>query len=205
MIRRIRGRFVGLLPESVLLDVSGLTYEVFIPPHVHQSYMGRPTGGEVEFCTYHYLASDPSKSIPVLLGFENETQREFFELLTEVPRMGPRAALRAFSLPVAALAKAIEHEDVRVLKSLPGVGAQKAKEMVAKLGGRMAPYMSAGDLEAGAAGEHPLEQFEQNAVEMLVQLTMSPADATAAVRKVRAAEPDLVDPGAIVRKVFQSR
>ncbi len=205
MIRRIRGRLAEVLPESVLVDVSGIAYEVFLPPHLHHDYLARPAGTEVEFCTYHYLSADPSKSVPVLLGFETEVQREFFELLMEVPRMGPRAALRAFSLPVGTLARAIEVEDVRVLKSLPGVGAQKAREMVAKLQGRMGAFVGAADLEGEAPAQRPLEDFEYDAVAMLVQLNMSQADAGAAVRAATTQDPALREPQAIVKRVFQSR
>lgn len=206
LIRRIRGELAGILEESVLVDVHGLTYEVFLPPHIRERFEGRSTGSEVEFCTYHYLAVDQAKSVPILFGFENDVQRDFFELLTEVPRVGPRAALRAFALPVATVAKAIELQDTRLLKSLPGVGPQRAKDMIATLGGKLGRFVDVEELERAAeAAERPLESFEADALEVLTQLGMSHADAVTALRAVREAEPELTSADALIRRVFQNR
>lgn len=206
MIRRIRGRLGQLHEESVLVEVGGFTYEVFLPPHVRERFEGRPPGSEVDLATYYYIQqSDPGKALPILFGFENETQRDFFELLTDVPRMGPRAALRAFSLPVATLARAIELQDTRLLKSLPGVGPQKAKDIVATLAGKLGRFLDAGDLAAGEAPQAPLTDFEADALDVLTQLGMNRAEAIQSIRQVREAHPELVAADEIVREVFRSR
>ena len=206
MIRRIRGQLSGVLEESVLVEVGGLTYEVFVPAHVRERLEGLPPGNEVELATYHYLRTDPAKAVPVLLGFENNTQRDFFELLTDVPRIGPRAALRAFALPVATLARAIELQDAKLLKSLPGVGAQKAKDIIATLAGKLGRFVDAEALaRAGEAPERPLEDFEAQAADVLGQLGMNRADAVRAIQEVREADPELTSPDDIIRRVFQNR
>lgn len=206
MIRRIQGRLAAVHEDSVLVEVGGLTYEVFLPSYVREGFEGRPSGGEVEFATYHYLQSDPAKSVPVLLGFENDAQRDFFELLTDVPRIGPRAALRAFALPVGTLAKAIELQDTKLLKSLPGVGAQKAKDMIATLAGKLGRFVDVRELErAGEAAEQPLQSFETDALEVLAKLGMNRADAVAAIQQAREEDPGLTEPDEIIRRVFQSR
>lgn len=206
MIRRIRGRLVDLHDESVLLETGGLTYEVYLPHHVRERLEGRAPGSEVELCTYHYLQTDQAKSVPTLLGFENDTQRAFFEMLLDVPRMGPRAALRAFAVPAPTLAKAIELQDTRMLKTLPGVGVQKAKDMIATLAGKLGRFVDVRELERAAGpAEQPLADFEDDALEVLTQLGMSRADAVQAIRQVREADPTVDSPDEIVRRVFRSR
>lgn len=206
MIRRIRGHLVDLIEESVLIEVSGLTYQVFVPDFIWHSLDGRPTGSEVELCTYHYLATDPAKSVPVLLGFENDIQREFFEMLTEVPRIGPRAALRAFAVPVGIIAKAIELQDQKLLKSLPGVGPQKAKDIISTLAGKLGRFVDVSDLERGGAPpERALENFEAEALEILTQLGLNRADTVQAIQKIREEDPEITSPDEIVRRVFRSR
>jgi Holliday junction DNA helicase RuvA len=205
LIRRIRGRLDGILAESILVDVGGICYEVYLPPHVHEAFAERALGTEVELCTYHYMTTEPNRSVPVLLGFENELQREFFELLTDVPRLGPRGALRAMALPVATLARAIELQDTRVLKSLPGVGAQRAKDIIATLAGKLGRFVDARELEQATKEARPLADFEADALEVLVQLGMNRVDAEQALRAVREAEPDLTAPEALIRRVFQNR
>jgi Holliday junction DNA helicase RuvA len=206
LIRHIRGQLAGVREESVLVEVGGLTYEVYLPPHVHDRLQGLAQGNEVSFATYHYLQTDPSKSVPVLFGFENDLQREFFELLTDVPRMGPRAALRAFALPVATLAKAIELQDTRLLKSLPGVGPQKAKDMVATLAGKLVRFLDAEELRvATEAQDRPLERFETDALDVLTQLGTPRAEAVQAIRAVREAHPELASADDLLREVFRNR
>lgn len=206
MIRRIRGKLVSVHEECALIQTGGLTYEVLLPPHVRECLLGRPAGSEVELATYHYLQTDPAKSVPVLLGFETDVQRDFFEALTDVPRMGPRAALRAFALPVPTLAKAIELEDARLLKTLPGVGAQKAKDMIATLAGKLGRFLDADELErAATASEQPLAEFEADALAVLAQIGMNRADALQAVRQVREEDPTLTSADELVRRVFRNR
>jgi len=202
----MRGTLAGLSSEAALVDVGGLTYEVYLPPHVRERLEGQATGTEVELATYHYLQSDPSKSIPVLLGFENDLQREFFELLMDVPRFGPRAALRTMAIPVPVYAKAIELQDTRMLKSLPGVGPQKAKDIIATLAGKLGKFIDAHELErVSEAPERPLAEFESDALLVLTQLGMNRAEAMQMIRDVREAQPELKTPDDIVKAVFQRR
>ena len=49
--------------------------------------------------------------------------------------MGPKAACRALSLSFPVIADAIDKGDMALLKTLPGIGEQKAREIVAKLQG----------------------------------------------------------------------
>ena len=206
MIRRIHGELAGLEDETLLVRVGGLTYEVCVPPFVRERVHGRPEGSEIELSTYHYLQTDPAKSVPVLLGFETDIQRDFFELLTDVPRVGPRAALRMFSLPVATLAKAIELQDTKLLKSLPGVGAQKAKDIVATLAGKLGRFVDLAELEhAQDAAQAPLEDFETQALEILTQLGTGRADAIQAIHQVREDDPGATTADELVRRVFRSR
>ena len=206
MIRHIRGTLAGISSEAALVDVGGITYEVFLPPHVRERLEGQTPGTEVQLATYHYLQSDPSKSVPILLGFENDLQRAFFELLMDVPRFGPRAALRTMSIPVPTFAKAIELQDTQMLKSLPGVGPQKAKDIIATLAGKLGRFIDAHELErVSEAPERPLAEFESDALLVLTQLGINRAEAMQMVQDAREANPDLRSADDIVKAVFQRR
>jgi len=104
MIRRVRGELLAVEAESALVDVAGLAYEVLLPPPLRDRLAERGLGSTVELYTYHYLQSDGNRVTPYLLGFETELQREFFERLLDVPRLGPLSALRALILPVGEIA-----------------------------------------------------------------------------------------------------
>ena len=108
MIRRIRGEIAEMGPEHVLLEVGSIYYEVFLAPATAERLMERPIGSEIELHTFHYLQDDQARSVPILMGFETQLQREFFERLIDAPRFGPRGALRSMTIPLTTYAKAIE-------------------------------------------------------------------------------------------------
>lgn len=141
MIARITGKITGRGDNSLLIEVGGITYEVFLPVMVMQRLdeTQRPDGG-IDLITYHYLQSDPSRSIPVLIGFFNEVEKEFFESFITVSGIGPKAALRALNKPIPQIARAIDEGDIVFLKSLPGIGQQRAKEIVAKLQNKVGKF-----------------------------------------------------------------
>lgn len=140
MISRVRGRLVAKHPNRCIIDVGGIAYTVLVPTAVEKMLVDCTPGDELELHTMYYLQLDPAKAVPVLIGFLNEIQREFFEQLLTVPKLGPKIALSAFSVPMSEVAQAIEQGNTTFLKQLPGVGTQKAKDMIATLQGKVAKY-----------------------------------------------------------------
>ncbi len=204
MIRRIRGELVSIDSQAVLIDVGGIGYEVEVPEPVREALSDRGLGSTVELFTYHYLHEEAARITPHLVGFQTEMQRDFFQRLLEVPRVGPMAALRAFVLPAGRLAHAIEVEDIDVLKSLPGVGPQRARDMIARLKGKLGQFVDIAELpEVEAAG--PRSDTEADALEVLMQLGLSRSDALHSIVAVTTANPELQSADEIVREVFRKR
>src|SRR3989339_694162 len=100
MISHISGKIKKRKPSSLIVDVNGISYEILIPPAVMKSVERAKSEDEtISLITYHYYQMDPSKAIPVLVGFLNEIEKEFFELFITVSGVGPKAACRALNLP----------------------------------------------------------------------------------------------------------
>ncbi|MBI2173973.1 MAG: Holliday junction DNA helicase RuvA, partial [Candidatus Omnitrophica bacterium] len=134
MISRLRGIVREVAELHVLLDVGGVSYEVFMPVSLLRALPERlGPNGEVELVTFHYQQLEVGRGIPVLVGFLNEIEREFFLRFISVSGVGPRAALKALNQPIATIAQGIDEGDLALLRSLPGIGEQRAKEIVAKL------------------------------------------------------------------------
>ena len=204
MIRRIRGVLAAIGPESIELEVGGLGYEIIVSPPTAEHLAERPEGAEVELHLYHFLAIDANRATPILMGFEAPGQRDFFEKLLDVPRFGPRGAIRSMSVPVATYAKAIEIGDTKMLRSLPGVGPQKAKDIVATLQGKVGRYLDVNEVETTHAPVGlPESDAEDQALLVLEQLGMSRPDALHAVLRLREAQPDLKTANEIVKAVFK--
>ena len=101
---------------------------------------------------YHATRDQPR---PVLIGFTAELDKEFFERLITVKDMGPMVAARALAAPVGEIAAAIARQDEKYLRSLPGIGPQKAKNIVAQLQGKVAKFALARDGEPTPAPAPP--------------------------------------------------
>ena len=204
MIRKIRGVLADVGPELVEVEVGGLSYEIIVPPPIAEHLSERPNGSEVELHLYHFLALDQNRATPMLMGFETPGQRDFFEKLLDVPRFGPRGAIRSMSVPVATYAKAIEIGDTKMLRSLPGVGPQKAKDIVATLQGKVGRYVDVAEIETirQPAGL-PESDAEDQALLVLEQLGMTRADALHAVLRLRETQPELKTADEIVKAVFK--
>lgn len=140
MIGRIKGKIVNKSENKILIDVGGLCYEIIVA----KSLVSRITSdlGETSgLVIYHYLQMDKNRFIPVMIGFLDELEKDFFEIFISVSGIGPRAAVRAFDKPISLIARAIEEGDVDFLKGLAGIGKQKAKQIVASLQGKVGRFV----------------------------------------------------------------
>ena len=184
MIARLRGTVREITATQVLLDVNGVSYEVLVAPSILEAIQERVGAtGELEVITFHYQQLEVGRGIPLLIGFLNEIEREFFTRFISVSGVGPRAALKAFTQPIPVIARAIDEGDLGLLRSLPGIGEQRAKEIVAKLQGKVGKFalIQAKAGSAPEAAEAP-SGIAEEAVEVLVQLEYKRAEAKQMVK-----------------------
>ena len=181
MIARISGKITGRGDNFLLIEVNGISYEVFLPVMVMQQ-LGEAIspGSQISLITYHYVHSDPSRSIPVLIGFLNEVEKEFFESFITVSGIGPKAALKALNKPISQIARAIDEADIVFLKSLPGIGQQRAKEIIAKLQNKVGKFGLIKDEHALV--EKVESDFEKEVQAVLMQLGYKKVEADQMVK-----------------------
>ena len=183
MISRITGLVKEKGPNYLVLDLGGLSYEVFIPACVMQGIdtaMG--SDGRVSLLTYHYYQVDQAKSIPILIGFLSQVEKDFFEIFITVSGIGPRAALKALNKPISLIAKAIDEGDLVSLKSLPGIGEQRAKEIVAKLQNKVGKF---GLIQDRTLKEKTVaKNISEEALDVLLQLEYKRSEALGMIKKV---------------------
>ena len=89
MIRHIRGELVVVGDGSAVVDVNGLGYEVMVSVPLAERLRARGVGGRVELATYYCERGGPGGAVPMLVGFDNEAGRDFFEQLLTVPPSPP--------------------------------------------------------------------------------------------------------------------
>lgn len=204
MISQIAGKLSGRGDGFVVINVGGLGYQVMVPVVVEKALEGVLEGEEIRLETIYYMQIEQTKATPILLGFQNSIQREFFEKLLTVPRMGPKGALGAFARPLSTVASAIESANYTVLQGLPGVGKQKARDMVATLQGKVAKFalMQDSDLDKRIA-QVPTHDVAQEALQLLTLLGHKRAEAERMVAEAFKAEPSAPDAETLVRIIYK--
>ncbi len=214
MISQITGNVDHVAENTLTLSVSGLSYEVYIPTAVMKHFSSRLVKNtQVSLVTYHYYQTDPSKSIPILIGFSNRIEKDFFEKFITVSGVGPKAAVRALSQPIPQIAQAIDGGDLPFLKSLPGIGEQRAKEIIAKLQGKMGRFSLIQQDERSApskpgTGSDVASSFgnlQDEAVEVLMQLQYKKDEAREMVRKAFSRQPKLGAIEDVLNEVYRQR
>jgi Holliday junction DNA helicase RuvA len=203
MISHISGKIKKRKDSSLVLDVNGISYEVLIPPSVMKAVDKAAAGdGSIELVTYHYYQLEPSKGIPVLVGFLNEIEKEFFEKFITVSGVGPKAACRALSLSFSVIADAIDKGDMALLKTLPGIGEQRAREIIAKLQGKVGKFGLIQDRFADAAPA-ARDDIKEEALGVLLQLQYKRNEAKDMIDRALQRNPGLASCEEILNEVYK--
>lgn len=205
MIARISGKVIEKGVNFLIVDVAGICYEIFIPQAVMQRLDENMSGdGRVNLITYHYFQVEPSKSTPILIGFLNEVEKEFFEVFITVSGIGPRAALKALNKPISLIARAIDEGDLNFLKSLPGIGQQRAREIVAKLQNKVGKFGLIQDTKIKEQ-EMKTKDITEEALAVLVQLEYKKSEALNMIKKALERSPNIETTEDLLNEVYKQR
>lgn len=205
MIARISGKVIETGANYLIVDVSGLCYEVLLPETVRERLNENLTqDGKISLITYHYFQVEPSKSTPILVGFFNEIEKEFFEIFITVSGIGPRAALKALNRPISLIAQAIDRADIDFLKSLPGIGEQRAREIVAKLQTKIGKFGLIRD-QGLEIQDKQKKDIEQDALAVLMQLQYKKSEAQEMIKKALVRQPDVKTTEELLNEVYRQK
>ena len=135
MIGYLEGTLLKISEDRILLLAGMVGYDVLLPAFVMNTVKAKNVGDKVSFYIYYQQTERQPK--PVLIGFNLEAEKEFFQLFLSVEAIGPIKAAKALTLPVRDIARAIEARDVEFLQHLKGIGRRTAQKIVATLSGKM--------------------------------------------------------------------
>lgn len=126
MIRQLTGTVSLTSLYSVIVNVHGVGYQVRITVPGNTFSIGS------ELTLYTYLAV--RENALDLYGFQTLDELEIFELLIELPKVGPKSAQQILmQADIELLKQAVAHEDPAYLSKLSGIGKKSAEKIVAGL------------------------------------------------------------------------
>lgn len=127
MIAFLNGKFVEKEPNHIIVEVSGVGYEVRISLHTYGQIKNKENG-----IVYTHL--QVKEDAHILFGFAELQEKQRFLDLISISGVGPGTALMVLSsLTPSEIHEAIVKEDVRMLQAVKGVGAKTAQRIILEL------------------------------------------------------------------------
>lgn len=132
MIAYLEGVLREKTPTRVVLDVSGVGYEILVPL---STFTELPDEGKTTALRIH---THVREDVLQLFGFASAVERMVFELLIRISGVGPKLAQSILSgIRAEALVEAIRADDISTLCAVPGVGQKTARRIVIDLRDRL--------------------------------------------------------------------
>lgn len=178
MIHYIKGELAYISENEIVIENNGIGYLIEVPLSVLPALP--PKNEEVKIYTELYVREDMLK----LFGFLTEDDLQIFRMLITVSGIGPKGALAILSLMTPEqLRFAILANDVDSISAAKGIGKKTASKLVIELQDRLKTKIGSGNESAVTVGSREVSPRSE-AVEALVGLGYSVAEATAALKKV---------------------
>ncbi|KAF0279831.1 Holliday junction branch migration protein RuvA [Spiribacter aquaticus] len=200
MIGRLRGTLIDKQPPWVVVDVSGVGYEIELPM---SSIYQLPASGETVVLRIHQGLRD---EVPVLYGFYTEGERGLFRALIRVNGVGPKMALAILSgISAEEFRRSVEQKDTATLTRLPGIGKKIAERLTLEMQDRLDGLGSAaGGLPGAIAGAGTAPSADDPRAEAsaaLVALGYKPAEAQRLLQGIEAEDSEQLIRAALKKAV----
>jgi Holliday junction DNA helicase RuvA len=196
MIGFLKGRLAAKQPPTLLIDVSGVGYELEAPM---STFYGLPATGEPVALFTHLVIREDAH---ILFGFGTDGERRLFRGLLKVSGVGPKIALGILSgASVEDFMRIIEAEDVAMLTRIPGIGRKTAERVIIEMRDSVQKLTvpTAGQASALGAGAALTPQSE--AFSALIALGYKPPEIT---RLLKAADEPGLSTTEIIRRALKS-
>lgn len=181
MIAWLSGAIRDKKPTSVIIETGGVGYLVVISLPTFYS-LGQE-GSTASLYIHTYVKEDALQ----LFGFATSGEKELFNLLIGVNKVGPKLAITILSgMATHEFLNAVNNNDVAKLSSVPGIGKKTAERLILELSDKLADLMD-GSVQSGEVKGVP--GIHDDAVDALISLGYKKSDAQKAVKAAHASDP----------------
>lgn len=200
MIGYLEGKLLKKEADKILLLAGSVGYEVMLPGVVMNTLHDKDKDDPISLFIYHIQTERQPK--PVLIGFNLEAEKDFFQLFISVEGMGPLKASKALDIPLQEIAAAIEDNNVAALTRMKGVGKRMAQKIIASLEGKLSDFAipAGGKSAAVPVGENVSSQV----MDVLVgQLGHTISEARTLVARAFNRNPSISSSGELFDEVYK--
>ncbi len=158
MIAHLSGTLLSKQATTVIVDVSGVGYEVNIP--LSTFYDLEDLGSTVQLRIYTHVREDAIQ----LFGFKTARERELFLKIISVTGIGPKLGITLLSgMSADEMIASIRTNNLARLTLIPGVGRKTAERLIMELREKVAELSSA-QLEEELGAKPEASELTEDAV-----------------------------------------
>ncbi|MDO3388809.1 Holliday junction branch migration protein RuvA [Gilvimarinus sp. SDUM040013] len=185
MIGRLHGTLLEKQAPFLLLDVSGVGYELQAPM---TTFYALPELNQTATLYTHLAVSETAQQ---LFGFARRSDRDLFRTLIKVNGVGPKMAVAILSgMDAGQIARCVHEDNVTALVKVPGVGKKTAERLVIELRDKLAAPATGGDLLSPAPSAAASVGADSEAESALIALGYKPTEATRMVAAAKRVQPE---------------
>jgi holliday junction DNA helicase RuvA len=201
MIGYLQGTLLKKETDRILLLAGQVGYEILLPPMVMESISDKTVNDSLSFFIYYHQTERQPK--PVLIGFNDEDEKEFFQIFITVEDIGPLKALKALTMPVGEIARAIETKDTAQLHKLKGIGNRTAQKIIASLQGKLDRFTLPTAIKETSPSPRSANIVEPVLAVLVEQLGHRPADAKKMIADAFARNSGIFTPEALFDEIYR--
>ena len=171
MIAYLQGLLIEKQTTSIIVEVSGIGYEVFVPL---TTLLKLTDLNQVVKLHTQFIVREDAQT---LYGFLTPSDKQFFVQLIKVNGIGPKVALAILSgLTVEECHQAILAQDLQAFIAIPGIGKKTAERLMIELQDKVPKLVASSALP---------RRSQQEALEALLSLGYTSKEAQKAIAGVQ--------------------
>ena len=193
MYAYLRGDFSYKTASQVYVDINGVGYEVNITLNTYTAIETLAAG---KLFTYLQIKEDAH----TLYGFFEKEEKDMFVLLISVSGVGAATArMMLSSLRPEEVEIAITTGNLKLIESVKGIGKKTAERLVLELKDKVGNKTSSSSLSWSKV----VNTLEKDAINALVALGIMQKQAELSVKKIQAAEPEIIKLEELIKKALK--
>ena len=208
MIGRIKGQLIEKKNDSVVIDVHGIGYVVYVTEKTARSLTMGNKSRDISLYSELLVKED----LLQLVGFLTQIEKDWFNILRSVQGIGAKVALTILNtLDTKELLRAVRMKNEQAFSSVSGIGARMAQRLVVELSGRK-DLIVLEDEEIKEIKDENNEQtvsiikrkeIQQDALSALQNLGFKTAEAQSTIDRILVKD-DFIDASQLVKEALRS-